>query len=184
MEMTFWVEFHGPFRVSTGVARTGADAAVDPSALLPGSSLKGLMRAAASRLLPAAVVDDVFGAPGRPSPWAWSAAEFDVEPVRQNRVRIALEDGVARDGALMVNEEVWASKCSFAVTQVGPLESDLLMTHETVIEFAARSVHLVGADRRRGLGSVTIRRTDQTDASTLARRVFELAAMVDRGSEG
>lgn len=84
----------------------------------------------------------------------------------------------------MVNEEVWASKCSFAVTQVGPLESDLLMTHETVIEFAARSVHLVGADRRRGLGSVTIRRTDQTDASTLARRVFELAAMVDRGSEG
>lgn len=46
------VLFHGPFRVATGVATPGTDETVNREDLLPASSLKGLMRASAVRLLP------------------------------------------------------------------------------------------------------------------------------------
>lgn len=92
------IVFHGPFRVGTGLSAPGVRQSVDPADLLPASSLKGLMRASAARLLPARadVVDEVFGLrhadraadPARPggahrrrgwdgsSPWHWSGAHF------------------------------------------------------------------------------------------------------------
>lgn len=94
-----WVDiaFHGPFRVGTGLAAAGVTGGVDPADLLPASTLKGLMRASAARLLPDRpdLVEQVFGMrpADRPaglgntgrepraargfdagSPWHWSSA--------------------------------------------------------------------------------------------------------------
>ena len=72
--MRFGIEFHTPFRVASGRAGDGSDVTVDPGALLPASSVKGVMRSAARDLLkfPAAMVETVFGTAWQPSPWAWS----------------------------------------------------------------------------------------------------------------
>jgi len=174
MNLEFHIRFHTPFRVATGTARAGVDSSVDPHSLLPGSSLKGVMRAAANNHLPPGVVDDVFGVPGDAGPWAWTAAEFDDAPIIKERVRIALDAGVAAEGSLLINDEVWATDAHFAVEQLHHLDPQRLGIHLTVLECAARSVHLLGADRRRGLGSVTISRADHTDAGILAARVMEL----------
>jgi len=174
VNLDFHIRFHSPFRVATGTARAGVDSAVDPRALLPGSSLKGLMRAAATRLLPEAVVNEVFGTPGDAGPWVWNSAEFANTPIIKDRVRIALEDGVAAEGSLLINDEVWVDTGSFLIEQVAHLSEEQRDQHVTVLEFAARSVHLLGADRRRGLGSVTITRTHPVDSATLAARILEL----------
>lgn len=91
------IEFHGPFRIGTGLAAPGVTGGVDPANLLPASTLKGLMRASATRLLPERqdLVEQVFGMrPADPpagigdvgrepgaargfdgaSPWHWSSA--------------------------------------------------------------------------------------------------------------
>ena len=98
------IAFHGPFRIGTGLAAPGVTGGVDPADLLPASTLKGLMRASAARLLPQRqdLVEQVFGMrPADPpagatdaarvswaargfdgaSPWHWSsAAVADHEP--------------------------------------------------------------------------------------------------------
>lgn len=174
MHLDFHITFHTPFRVATGTARAGVDSAVDPLALLPGSSLKGVMRAAAARLLPSSLVDDVFGAPGDAGPWSWTGAEFPVTPVIADRTRIALDNGVAAEGSLLINDEVWAHTATFIVEQQSFIAADDVDRHTTILEFAARSVHLLGADRRRGLGSVTVGRTPSSDPGQLARRILDL----------
>lgn len=70
--LTFEIEFHGPFRVGTGEAGPGVDATVHRQDLLPGSSLKGVMRSTARQLFGDVMdsrgqplVDQVFGAPER-----------------------------------------------------------------------------------------------------------------------
>lgn len=47
----FTITFHGPFHVGSGVADQGLDRVLDRGALLPGTSLKGVMRAAARETL-------------------------------------------------------------------------------------------------------------------------------------
>jgi CRISPR/Cas system CMR subunit Cmr4 (Cas7 group RAMP superfamily) len=174
MRLTYTVTFHGPFRVSTGQARTGVDAAVDPQALLPASSIKGIMRASAHRLIPDDLVEAVFGAPGAPSPWAWTSGRFDERPTIADRVRIALTDGVATEGALLINEEVWARSCTFTIDQTHHLDDETRTLHRDVLDFAARSTHFLGADRRRGLGSVTIDGDSDIDVAQLAQRILEI----------
>ena len=49
--MIFEIVFHTPFRVSSGQAGDGSDTTVDRAALLPASSLKGVMLSAARDLL-------------------------------------------------------------------------------------------------------------------------------------
>ena len=44
-ELTFQISFRGPFLVSTGNARAGADATIDPTVPLPTTALKGVLRA-------------------------------------------------------------------------------------------------------------------------------------------
>jgi CRISPR/Cas system CSM-associated protein Csm3 (group 7 of RAMP superfamily) len=174
MRLKFTVTFHGPFRVSTGQARIGVDSAVDRAALLPASSIKGIMRASAHRLLPDDIVDSVFGAPGTASAWAWTSGHFAEAPVVADRVRIALTNGVAAEGALLINEEVWASSCTFAIDQTDHIDEQSLAIHTDVLEFAARSTHFLGADRRRGLGSVTISGDTAVDVAQLAERILNL----------
>lgn len=97
------ITFHGPFRVGTGTAADGVTGGVDPADLLPASTLKGLMRASAARLLPGRpdLVEQVFGmrpadpptgpedSPRAPraargfdagSPWHWSSASVQPPP--------------------------------------------------------------------------------------------------------
>lgn len=80
--MMVTLTFHSAFRVGTGDADGTAHATIDRDDPVPASSLKGLMRASAERLLPyrPEIVEAVFGTPRRPSPWHWSPAQFDGPP--------------------------------------------------------------------------------------------------------
>ncbi|MEU9774278.1 RAMP superfamily CRISPR-associated protein [Streptomyces sp. NPDC047968] len=146
--MRVTIAFHGPFRVATGTGRPGLDAAVDRDNLLPASTLKGLMRDSAERLLPGLprLVEAVFGGPHHPTPWGWEAARFpsgqDPEPpgdathsdagadnrpghrpvvTTRARVRLDEDSGAALHDHLLYGEEVWAHSAEFTVTRHGPL---------------------------------------------------------------
>lgn len=163
--MRVTMTFHGPFRVATGTGRPGIDTAVDRDNLLPASSLKGVMKDSAERLLPGltGLVEAVFGGPRCPTAWGWGAAGFgDEQPVVTRRARVALDEtsGAAKRDHLLYGEEVWASTAEFTVTQHGPLpEPDGPALdrdgHLAVLACAAAGVHSLGAGRRRGLGWVT-----------------------------
>ncbi|MEU3136982.1 RAMP superfamily CRISPR-associated protein [Streptomyces sp. NPDC006854] len=145
--MRVTIDFHGPFRVATGMGRPGIDAAVDRDNLLPAATLKGLMRDSAERLLPGLphLVEAVFGGPRHPTPWGWEAARFPPgprpqspgaphddgqaedrprgQPVVTTRARVRLDEdtGAALRDHLLYGEEVWAHSAEFTVTQHGPL---------------------------------------------------------------
>ncbi|CAL9423712.1 RAMP superfamily CRISPR-associated protein [Streptomyces sp. AC04842] len=174
--------FHGPFRVATGVPRPGIDAAVDRSELLPASSLKGLMRDSAERLLPGLpdLVEQVFGGPRKPTVWAWSSARFPHEPQVRTRARVSLdaETGAAKRDHLLYGEEVWARSAEFDVTRhallpQSPLGED---DHLAVLACAAAGVHGIGSDRRRGLGWVECTTADPVVDAALVDRFRALAA--------
>lgn len=178
--MRVTVTFHGPFQVATGWGRPGIDAAVDWDNLLPASTLKGVMRDAAERLLPGLprLVEQVFGGPHHPTPWGWESARFVGEqPVVLTRARIALDEdsGAARRDHLLYGEEVWARAAEFAITQHGPLpDTDSpALDHEghlAVLACAAAGVHSLGASRRRGLGWVKCTPADPVvDEELIAR---------------
>ena len=109
--MQFRITFHGPFRVATGEARDGLDAAVDERQPLPATSLKGVMAAAALALgVPDDVADAVFGTAQSGSPWSWTSARFEVPPVARARARVAIDPdtGTEQPGALVLAPELWA----------------------------------------------------------------------------
>ena len=169
-ELSFQVRFHGPFRVGTGRGRDGVDAAIDLDDPLPASHLKGLMRASARGLLPPAdpLLDQVFGA-GRDrgtSPWAWDSAHPGSVSWRdvtvRNTVRISIDDdcGTAVPDHLLVGAQLWPDvgfRATFTVTRAGAVPPTELPRHEALLRVAARATMMLGAQRRRGLGWVTIR---------------------------
>lgn len=185
--MRVTVTFHGPFRVATGVARDGLGEVVDPDDLLPASSLKGLMRAAARQLLPGqgGLVAEVFGtdanrqeglAARAASPWHWDDPEFPSAPRRHVRARVSIdpETGTAKRDFLVLGEELWADTASFTVTRRLPLAPETLRRHHVVLAASAAAVHALGADRRRGLGWVScVPHDPEIDDKLLA----ELAAL-------
>ncbi|WP_411574812.1 RAMP superfamily CRISPR-associated protein [Streptomyces fradiae] len=180
--MRVTMTFHGPFRVSTGVARPGIDAAVDRRDLLPASSLKGLMRDSAERLLPGLpdLVEHVFGGPWKPTAWAWSSARFPGEPSVKTRARVSLDEetGAAKRDHLLYGEEVWARTAEFEVTRhallpQSPLSED---DHLAVLACAAAGVHSIGSDRRRGLGWVECTTAEPVMDVDLVDRFRALAA--------
>ncbi len=169
-ELSFQVRFHGPFRVGTGHGREGVDASIDPDDPLPASHLKGLMRASARGLLPRAdpLLDQVFGArrDRGTSPWAWDSARpqsgswHDVTV--RNTVRISIDDdcGTAVPDHLLVGAQLWPDvgfRATFTVTRAGAVPPTELPRHEALLRVAARATMMLGAQRRRGLGWVTIR---------------------------
>ncbi|ASO21525.1 CRISPR/Cas system CSM-associated protein Csm3 (group 7 of RAMP superfamily) [Actinoalloteichus hoggarensis] len=162
--MNIEITFHGPFRVGTGTPHQGVAETVDRDRLLPETSLKGVMRAAAALLLPGRpdLLDEVFGAAGggrKGCPWHWGPVDFADDPVVVQRARIAVDPvtGTARDGVFFLADEVWSASASFTLRPLRHLTADTARRHRVVLACAAAGVHNLGGDRRRGLGWVTLR---------------------------
>ncbi|SFC97384.1 RAMP superfamily CRISPR-associated protein [Streptomyces aidingensis] len=163
--LTVRIDFHGPFRIATGLPGRGAGTTVDLAEPLPASSLKGLMRASARVLLPATeaaagYLDQVFGSAAVPSPWQWTGARFpeDHPPAVVGRARIAIDSGTGtvRRDHLLLAEELWPqAPAVFTVTRGGHLPPGRAAEQLTVLACAAAGVHALGGSRRRGLGWVT-----------------------------
>lgn len=154
------VTLHTPTRIATGRAARGLDAVVDTE-VIPASSLKGVMRSAATEILdlPAQTVNRLFGgAGGQTSPWAWSDIDLaERDCVIGTRVRIPIDPvtGVAAEGGLFHAEELWVDQAlAFTITQVlgtsNPRDDAILLAA------CAMSVKGIGAARRRGLGWTTM----------------------------
>jgi CRISPR/Cas system CSM-associated protein Csm3 (group 7 of RAMP superfamily) len=157
----FEITFHTPFRVASGRASDGSDTAVDRNALLPASSLKGLMLSAARDLiqLPLTQMEHVFGTRWQPSPWGWSDAALAGGPAEiRTRARIRIESGTGTvaSGALLIADEVHVARAEFRIDRTGWIEPAEADEHEVVLLAAARAVTAVGGNRRRGLGWVTV----------------------------
>lgn len=166
--MKFTITFHTPFHVSTGTSEKGLDRLVDVDNPLPASSLKGRMRAAASEDLglPSALVDDVFGHVGAPSPWWWSDAEFDSLTVRNiTQIKVNDRSGTSERGFLMFGQHVWATTAVFDVVR-RVVQADRFPDHELVLRASARAITSLGGQRRRGEGWVTISEGPWTSQDT------------------
>lgn len=192
VQLTF--EFHGPFRIATGEPRAGLATTVDRNRLLPPSAVKGLMRSCARDLLKLdpGVITEVFGGDGQrgrrtSTPWHWGSPVFATEPQIETRSRIVIDGdtGTAAPGAFFLNEEVWASTARMRLSLKQALSATDQARHRTVLSCAAAGVHSLGADRRRGLGWVTIRPEPPVDESTLSDLdgLRELAAPAARKGE-
>ncbi|MFC4627997.1 RAMP superfamily CRISPR-associated protein [Promicromonospora alba] len=187
--------FHSPFRVATGLARPGLQDTIDPQDLLPATTLKGLLRASAEQLTEDALhgeplVGAVFGTKRSASPWAFGSVEWLAPWQTVVRTRVALDpvQGAARRDALYTAEEVAFSDTApvpharLRIDQYHPLPPDLpeREDHLVVLSCAAAGVHHLGADRRRGLGWVTItpHHADGAHAVTAATitRLHDLSA--------
>ncbi|MGH8934100.1 MAG: RAMP superfamily CRISPR-associated protein [Egibacteraceae bacterium] len=155
--MRFTIAFHGPFAVSTGEAGRGCDNTVDSRCPLPGSSLKGVMRAGAGTIFPEHHVSAVFGTARSPSPWSWTSAVFARPPETRRRARVSIDPltRTAKDKALTIAEEAWAETAAFEVLALSHV-ADPDGLHPLVLRAAAQAVHSLGMDRRRGLGWVTV----------------------------
>lgn len=185
--LTFSVTFHTPFRVATGSASEGADVAVDRRVPVPGSSLKGAMRAAARDVLgglgPTAdrdgpdhpLIMEVFGRGQRlgdqqsDSPWHWEDVALasqtagvgdeprTAEPSLRNRIRIEAESGTAAQGALMVAEEWAPTNGTVQLWQSGHVQPSRGELHRALLSMAAALMDGLGSGRRAGNGWVTLR---------------------------
>lgn len=163
----FLITFHSPFRVGATYPLDGLDSVVDTADPLPPVHLKGLMRAEARSLLglpkaggvgPAvALVDAVFGSPTSPGPWHWST----VTPLSgwrlpelRSRVAIDAHTHSAVKDALVMATNIYTETAQFTVSlmQAGQAPTQ----HAALLRLSARSVHHLGAWRRRGLGWVGI----------------------------
>ncbi len=175
--LTFTITFHGPFAVATGAAGLGLHAPIDGEVPLPGSSLKGLLRAQAETVLglTATHVAAVFGLPRRPSPWAFVDAGPDHKWITDRQARIKVDDeGAVEPGALQLGAQAWARTATFDVEQIAPIAADNLPRHELILHAAARSVSALGGGRRRGAGWVSIARTDVPWTSADTRALIAL----------
>jgi len=178
--LTFEVTFHGPVRVGRGRAGIGVDDTVDPDVIVPGSSLKGLMRAEASVLLGrgAALINEVFGTARQPSPWHWNdirAGSTADDLIRSGaRIRVDSISGTAVDGGLFSAEYRWPRTARFNVQRFTALADEDSERHALLLWAAALSVHSVGADRNRGYGWVDVTRVGAEPDDTFLARVAEL----------
>lgn len=179
--LTFRVMFRGPFHVGSGTPAEGLDSTVDHEVPLPGSSLKGLMRAQALNVLqlPASVVEAIFGSPECESGWLWSDAAFERAPQSERMARLKLadtDDGAAETGFLMLGEHLWASEATFTITPRRALDPAALTRDQLVLRASARSISGLGGSRRRGEGWVSV--TDIRTGSATAWTVEDTLALL------
>jgi RAMP superfamily len=163
--MKFTIVFHGPFRVASGAASDGLDAVYDAANPLPSSSLKGLMRDQAERVLRVdpALVDEIFGSAAGPSPWWWSDAVVEFGPPGRDgaeRVRTQLQIDqatfTAADTTLRTSGELWPARAEYEVRRRRAIPEGTVARHEAVLYASARAICALGSDRRRGLGWVSV----------------------------
>lgn len=173
MRLEFTITFYSRFRVGAAYPLDGLDAVADLREPLPADHVKGVMRAEAARLLEIASGEEVsvggsgracqllscvFGTARNPSPWHWSEVlpkHGWAAPELRSRVRIDEETGAAQRDLLVMASATFAESARFAVetesfTELGtPLD-----VQAALLRLAGRSVHHLGAWRRRGLGWV------------------------------
>jgi CRISPR/Cas system CSM-associated protein Csm3 (group 7 of RAMP superfamily) len=159
--MRFTIVFHGPFRVASGSPSDGLDAAYDAANPLPSSSLKGLMRDQAKRVLEidAEVLDEIFGTAAAPSPWWWSDAVVDPSPAGgrvRSQLQIDPDTFTAVEKTLRTSGEVWPASARFEVRRRRAVPSGREPLHEAVLAASASAISALGSDRRRGLGWVSV----------------------------
>lgn len=159
--LTFSITFHTPFRVATGHASEGRDAVVDRLDPLPSGGMKGVMRAAATGVLGLSQddADEVFGSVAQPCPWSWDPVRFADAPGMGVRYRVAIDPktGTAlRDHIQMAEVHLSNASAEFSISQTGIIAADRLERQRLILTCAACAVHSLGAQRRRGLGWVTI----------------------------
>ncbi len=160
--LAFQIAFHGPFHVGGLGAVGGMDRVLDRDFLLPGSSLKGLLRAEARERLgiPKPWLEATFGREGdHPSPWWWSDGVVDSPTFgRAVRIKINPDTSASERGFLALGEEVWARTGHFTVAPMINLPEERLPTAEQrlLIRACARSVSTLGGGRNRGSGWVTL----------------------------
>lgn len=178
-ELEFTITFHGPFHVATGGNRDGI-ATIDPDEPLPATSLKGVMRATAKRVLgkDSRLVKNVFGSGRTPTPWRWSPAVPDEQgwesPQPAARVSIDPATSTARPDMLAFSEHTQAAHASFRITQHGGIREEDLATHRALLAISGQATRSIGALRRRGLGWVSIRcTTHEPDAADVQRILKE-----------
>ncbi|MBF6523066.1 RAMP superfamily protein [Nocardia farcinica] len=158
-ELRFRISFDAPIRVSTGRAGPGVDAAVDPTDPLPATSLKGVVRATATRLLGTdhRLIEAVFGSPRRESAWEWSGARTEtVWTAPQRAARMQVVDHVAAHDMVALAEQVHTPAAIFTVTALADLPVPELDAHIGVLTIAATATRSLGAGRCRGTGWVHI----------------------------
>lgn len=188
--ITFALRPHGPFRVSTGSASGDVDASIDDRLPLPATSLKGVARHTAERVLglPPSLVEEVFGSPATAPAWAWSDLAVDSHSLRKHvraQVQIDESTGTAAERALLFAEELWvdtdAPAPTFGVHRLQQVDPQRLSDHVAVLVGSACGVHSLGASRRRGLGWVEItvhsmngRTRDLPDLAEIATRLLQL----------
>lgn len=162
--LTLKITFNSSFRIGSGRSGNMLDDVLDRDRLLPGSSLKGVMREAARALFPMLdeatdhrLVSEVFGTTRNPSPWHWDDAEFTANPKIRPQSRIALDARRrTQPGALFVVETAHTPHATATIWQQDQIVAGQLQAHLALLNLAARLVEGLGADRRRGLGWVTI----------------------------
>lgn len=156
------IAFHGPFHVGGGTPAEGLDRVLDRGALLPGTSLKGVLRAEALERLdaPPELVDATFGSEGKgPSPWWWSDATLDSPRIgRAARIRINPETGTTERGFLALGEHVWCREGHFTIEPMVNVTADRPARQEQrlLLRASVRSVSALGGERTRGSGWVTM----------------------------
>lgn len=154
------VTFHGPLRIALGLGRDGTDAVVNPDRI-PATSLKGVMRAAATRELglTSDLVNAIFGTPLSPSPWAWTDLALTADQRRvavRARIPIDNDAGAAARQGLFLAEELWITGTHrFTVDRTGPLGPETARRHLYLLAGAAGCLTSMGSSRRRGLGWVS-----------------------------
>jgi|APMI01.1.fsa_nt_gi hypothetical protein len=173
--LAFTITFHSRFRVGAAYPLDGLDTVTDLREPLPADHIKGLMRAEAARLLEIAACDDglvdgtgraealltsVFGTARLPSPWHWSevtpAPAWEPAAVR-SRVSIDENTGAARRDQLVMASATYAAQAHFCVETDSVISlGDAAGAHAALLRLAGRSVHHLGAWRRRGLGWVGV----------------------------
>lgn len=175
--LTFEVNFHGPVRVGTGHAGHGLDELVDPGTVVPGSSLKGLMRAEAVMLLGAGheLVRAVYGTTRTPSGWHWGdivAVEDTVDTAA--RIRMDTDHGTAVDGALFLSEYHWPDLARFDVIRFAAIDPGERHQHELLLTASALSLRSIGGDRNRGFGWVDVDRVEPAFEPAVVNEITEL----------
>nr|WP_228046738.1 hypothetical protein [Saccharopolyspora sp. HNM0983] len=114
----------------------------------------------------AQIVNEVFGAPGVECPWRWTNAEPDDGSwhAPQPAARVSIDPGThtATPDMLGISEQIGARSATFRITQRLGIPAEKLPHHRTVLAVAGQATRSLGAERRRGLGWVSIRCTDVT----------------------
>ncbi|CCQ93986.1 conserved hypothetical protein [[Clostridium] ultunense Esp] len=183
LTLTFEIELLSDYHVGAGYRKGfGVDSALlrerDDTPVLRGTTLAGLLRDGARRLLQALpsmkdpigdVIDKLFGSPERVKSWRISSARPKNRPIQDSsprwRVRIDPRTRRSEPYKLFSQEEGVAGQ-RFWFTVTSPYSNEAALDEAALLVAAARFVRELGRSRRRGLGECVIHLMDVAGAET------------------